>query len=86
MMTPREGIARAIKHFGNETRLAEAIGFTAPAVRRARQLGRPTPEMCVNIEAATCGKIKRIWLRPDVFAAKAELIRNSWTRKRSTLS
>jgi len=84
MVTPREGIARAIKHFGNETRLAEAIGFTAPAIRRAHRLGRPTPEMACNIEAATGGRVKRVWLRPDVFAEKAAIIEHAWKLRRAS--
>jgi len=83
-MTPREGLARAIRHFGNSTKLARAIGFTQPAVKRAHRLGRPTAEMCVNIEFATRGKIKREWLRPDVFARDVKLIENSWSRSKAS--
>lgn len=81
-MTPRQGIAKAVEEYGSVIALARAIGFTAPAIRRAQRLGRPTPEMCVCIEAVTEGRVKRIWLRPDIFGPQARLIDNSWNRGR----
>ena len=85
-MSPQDAITRAIKEFGSETKLADAIGFSQASVNRARRIGRPTAEMAVNIEIATAGRIKRAWLRPDIFGADVTLIENLWmqtTRRRA---
>jgi len=83
MLTPTKAIERAIKQFGSELALAQAIRFTAPAIRRARRTGRPTAEMCVNIEIATRRRVLRTSLRPDLFCARVKLIDNSWNRRRN---
>jgi DNA-binding transcriptional regulator YdaS (Cro superfamily) len=79
-MTPREAIEHAIEIFGSEYKLADAIGFSQSAIWRAKTIGKPTPEMAVNIEVATKGKIKREVMRPDVFAKPPKMITNSWPR------
>jgi DNA-binding transcriptional regulator YdaS (Cro superfamily) len=79
-MTPREAIEHAIEMFGSEYKLADAIGFSQSAIWRAKTIGRPTPEMAVNIEVATNGKIKREMMRPDVFARPPKMITNAWPR------
>jgi len=81
-MNPVEGLNKAVSIFGTEAALAAAIGFTAPAIRRARMTGRPTAEMSCCIEYATRGRVKRACLRPDIFSPRAQLIDNSWNRKR----
>jgi DNA-binding transcriptional regulator YdaS (Cro superfamily) len=77
-LTPREAIEEAIKHFGDQLKLADAIGFSQASVSRVLAHGKPPPEMCVNIEIATGGKITREKLRPDIFAEKVSLIKNPW--------
>jgi len=81
-MTPQDAIAEAIQMFGSEIALARAIGYTAPAVRRARDKGRPSAEMACNIEVVTNGRITRLALRPDIFGPTVKLIDNSWNRAR----
>jgi len=63
----RKAMLSAIELRGSEWALAEAIGYTQHAVWRAKTTGRVSARMATAIEAATGGKIKRIYLNPKVF-------------------
>lgn len=76
MMTPREGIVRAIALYGSQSELAEAIGYTSEAIRHAIKTGRTSVRMATNIEAVTRGQITRQILCPDVFAPSVKLLLN----------
>jgi DNA-binding transcriptional regulator YdaS (Cro superfamily) len=78
-MTPQQAYLRALTLFGSEARLAVAAGYTASAFSRARREGKWTAEMAVSIEAATGGRVKRKWLRPDLFGPTAKPIDHPWT-------
>lgn len=60
-------LARAVAIFGNQSKLAVAIGYSQHAVWHAFKRGRVSPEMAVAIHKATAGKIKKQHLRPDIF-------------------
>ena len=60
-------IRQAVQLFGTEARLAEATGYTQPAINRAKHSGRVSAEMAARIDAATGGQVSRFELRPDVF-------------------
>jgi DNA-binding transcriptional regulator YdaS (Cro superfamily) len=78
-MTPQQAYLRALTIFGSEARLATAAGYTASAFSRARREGKWSAEMAVSIEAATGGRVKRKWLRPDLFGRTAKVIDHPWT-------
>jgi len=61
-------IARAIDEAGGLTELARKINVETPQVIvNWRNRGRVPAERCIDIEAATEGKVTRYELRPDVF-------------------
>ena len=88
IMTPQAAMKRAIKLFGSEGRLAEAIGFTPTALSTGRRLGRWSAEMVVAVEVATGGRVTRAQLRPDLFGSYEQLIKyeRERIRKRRMLS
>ena len=59
---------KAIKIFGNQSRLAVALGCSQHAVWSAVKRGRVSAQMAVAIERATRGAVKRAQLRPDLFS------------------
>jgi hypothetical protein len=67
MMTPRESFDAAVEMFGSEAALARASRYNQASIWRARKINRPSAEMSKRIELATKGKIRREWLRPDLF-------------------
>ena len=62
---------RAIAHFGNQSRLADAIGFSQHAVWHAVKRRSVSPKMAVAIHKATRGRIRKEDLRPDIFGGAA---------------
>jgi DNA-binding transcriptional regulator YdaS (Cro superfamily) len=59
---------RAIALFGNQSRLADAIGYSQHAVWHAcTKRRRVSPQMAVAIHKATKGKVRKQDLRPDIF-------------------
>ena len=61
-------ILRAVEHFKNPSRLAEAIGYSQHAVWHAINIRkRVSPRMALAIHRATKGKVKKEHLRPDIF-------------------
>ena len=62
---------RAIAMFGNQSRLAVAIGYSQHAVWHAVQRRRVSPQMAVAIHKATNGKVRKDQLRPDIFGVSA---------------
>lgn len=59
---------RAIALFGNQSRLADAIGYSQHAVWHAcTKRRRVSAEMAVAIHKATKGKVRKEHLRPDIF-------------------
>lgn len=61
-------LQRAIALFGNQSRLADAIGYSQHAVWHAcTKSRRVSPQMAVAIHKATRGKVRKEHLRPDIF-------------------
>ena len=60
-------LTRAVKHFGNMSKLAVATGYSQHAVWCAVKRNRVSPAMAAAIHKASRGKIKRDELRPDIF-------------------
>lgn len=58
---------RAVAIVGNQSRLAEAIGFSQHAVWHALKRGRVSPQMAIAIHKATKGKVRKEHLRPDIW-------------------
>lgn len=59
-------IQKAVDYFGNESRLARAIGVKQPTVWAWNKKGTPPPIIrCVQIEKLTGGAVNRKDLRPD---------------------
>jgi len=65
--SPREHLQRAIDIFGNQTKLAEAIGVTQPAISAAIKAGSVSTTLAVLIDRATGGRVKSADLCPEVF-------------------
>jgi len=83
IMTPQAAMKRAIKLFGSEGRLAEAIGFTPTALSTSRRrIGRWSPEMAAAVEVATGGRVTRAQLRPDLFGSYEQLSKYERQRMR----
>jgi DNA-binding transcriptional regulator YdaS (Cro superfamily) len=70
-MSHRTLIERAIRQFGSQAKLAEALGCSQQQI--SYLLGAPgiTAEMALKIDAATNGSISKHALRPDIFGEKA---------------
>lgn len=62
---------RAIAIFGNQSRLADAIGYSQHAVWHALKRGQVSAKMALAIHRATNGKVKKHDLRPDIFGGAA---------------
>jgi len=61
-------LRRAIALFGNQSRLADAIGYSQHAVWHAyEKRRRVSPQMAIAIHKATRGKVRKEHLRPDIF-------------------
>ena len=56
---------------GTAAKLAEMVGISATWLSLiTNEHNKPSPELCVLIEKATKGKVKRADLRPDMFGRK----------------
>ena len=64
-------ITAAIKQFGTEAALGQAIGRSQNAVWSAKRHGRVSADMAKRIHEATGGKIPKWELRPDLWDAPA---------------
>ncbi len=63
-------LQRAIALFGNQSRLADAIGFSQHAVWHAlTKARRVSPQMALAIHKATKGRVRKQDLRPDIFGS-----------------
>lgn len=72
----RELIDKAAGMFGgNDTRLAEACGFTQNAIWQARARGRVTGELAAAIHRATKGEVPAEEFRPDLWPLQHNLPR-----------
>lgn len=69
-MGVRNHIEAAIRHFGSETKLGEATGYTQHAIWRAKKRGSVTAEMALKIDQATKGDISASMLRPDLWPSE----------------
>lgn len=61
-------IQQSVQILGSQKALADAIGVSQAYVSHFMTGRRTvTPELCVRIEKATRGKVKRKTIRPDIF-------------------
>lgn len=72
MKSPQEVFSDAVKHFGNQTALAEAIGYTGQALTMAKVRGHISGPMAAAIDLASNGKFPRWALAPEEFTEPAE--------------
>ena len=63
----RAAIARAVKMFGSEKKLAAAAGVAQQVLNRAVKRGRVSPELAKAIQRATGGAVTANELRPDLW-------------------
>lgn len=63
----RSALEKAIEIAGSEEKLGELIGYSQPAVNKAKRRGRPSAEMAAKIDAALAPKITKTELRPDLW-------------------
>lgn len=72
-MNFRHHIERAVALHGSQAKLARAVGCSQQYVSWLLHEGdQVSAEMALAFERATGGKITRIDLRPDIFAAPAQ--------------
>jgi DNA-binding transcriptional regulator YdaS (Cro superfamily) len=62
----RELMETAISHLGSQARLAEACGVKQQSIWQAKETGRCSAELALQIERATGGKVTAVALRPDL--------------------
>lgn len=62
----RELIEQAITLAGSQAKLAEACGVKQQSVWQAKETGRCSAELALQIEQATAGKVTAAELRPDL--------------------
>lgn len=62
----RELIERAITLAGSQAKLAEACGVKQQSIWQAKETGRCSAELALQIEQATAGKVTAAELRPDL--------------------
>ena len=61
-----QAIQQAIKFFGSQADMADAMNVKQPTVSEWARGARPVPiERCVDLERLTKGAVKRWDLRPD---------------------
>lgn len=70
-MSHQTALEDAIQHVGSQAALAALIGVTQQAISRWIKLKKVPADYVVEIEKATKGKIKRHWLRPDLYSRAA---------------
>lgn len=64
-------LAHAVALFGNERRLALAIGVSQQSLNRAVRRGQVSPQLALGIHRVTEGRVGAHKLRPDIW-------RKSW--------
>lgn len=52
-------ILKAIRLAGSEEKLANLIGYTQPAINKAKRAGRASPEMALAIDAALAPNVTK---------------------------
>ncbi len=60
-------IEKACIEVGGQSQMADLLGVTPQAVSKWINKSRAPAERCLDIEAATEGKVTRYQLRPDVY-------------------
>lgn len=63
----QSALEKAIDLAGSEEKLGELIGYSQPAVNKAKKRGRASAEMAAKIDAALAPKITKTELRPDLW-------------------
>lgn len=63
----RVALEKAIGLAGSEEKLGELIGYSQPAVNKAKKRGRASAEMAAKIDAALAPQITKSDLRPDLW-------------------
>lgn len=72
--TPHHLVDEAVRLFGSEKALAQAIGYSQQHVNRLRLgEGRVKAEIAIAIDRATAGRVPKHRLRPDLFDAPPEI-------------
>lgn len=64
-------IDRAISLAGSEQKLADRVGFSQPAINKAKKRGRASAELAVAIDTAMAPDVTKSDLRPDLWPAEA---------------
>jgi DNA-binding transcriptional regulator YdaS (Cro superfamily) len=62
----RELIEAAVTLLGSQAKLAEACGVKQQSIWQAKETGRCSAELALQIEQATAGKVTAAELRPDL--------------------
>jgi DNA-binding transcriptional regulator YdaS (Cro superfamily) len=57
----------AVKLFGSENKLAEAVGISQQNLNRAVRRGRVSPQLAMAIQRVTHGLVTANELRPDLW-------------------
>jgi DNA-binding transcriptional regulator YdaS (Cro superfamily) len=60
-------IRTAIRLFGTQQALAEAVGISQPVISRAIKLGRVGPRLAFGLDRVTKGEVPKSALRPDLW-------------------
>ena len=63
----QHALGQAVAYFGNQARMASALGESHQTVSYWVRAGRVPERACIPIERATEGAVTRYALRPDVF-------------------
>lgn len=74
-MDSAELFSKAIEQAGSEAKLAEAAGFSQPAINKAKRTGSISADMALGLEKAT--GINRHYWRPDYWP---EVVNSAGTR------
>lgn len=62
----RELIEAAIALAGSQAKLADACGVKQQSIWQAKETGRCSAELALQIEQATGGRVRAVALRPDL--------------------
>jgi DNA-binding transcriptional regulator YdaS (Cro superfamily) len=62
-------LQKAISIAGSEAKLAEKVGFSQPAINKAKRKGHCSAEMAVAIDSALAPDVTKSDLRPDLWPA-----------------
>lgn len=63
----RQGLTKAIEHFGSQGKLAHAIGVKQPSIAGAVLRGRLSRELAERVHDASEGEVPKWVVRPDLF-------------------